>query len=108
MKLRTLGIQRALAICALLQVAVAYAGDALDRAEARARELCVRMTLEEKAGELMVYDYMDLGPKHWHIYTNMVCRNEIGAMMRVHFNRFSDIIAVGSAFVSPFGLRLRS
>ena len=26
--------------------------DAWDRAEARARELCARMTLEEKAGEL--------------------------------------------------------
>ena len=71
-----------LAICALLPAAV-FAEDALDRAEARARELCARMTLEEKAGELMVYDYMDLGRNHWHIYTNMVCRNEIGALMRV-------------------------
>ena len=64
-------------------VASLRAEDALDRAEARARELCARMTLEEMAGELMVYDYMDLGKNHWHIYTNMVCRNEIGALMRV-------------------------
>ncbi|MBQ3290100.1 MAG: glycoside hydrolase family 3 C-terminal domain-containing protein [Kiritimatiellae bacterium] len=73
----------AFAVCALLPLATARAEDALDRAEARARELCARMTLEEKAGELMVYDYMDLGQNRWHVYTNMVCRNEIGAMMRV-------------------------
>ena len=73
----------ATAVCMLLPLATARAEDALDRAEARARELCARMTLEEKAGELMVYDYMDLGQNRWHVYTNMVCRNEIGAMMRV-------------------------
>ena len=55
----------------------------LDRAEARARELCSKMTLEEKAGELMLYDYRCLGKDCWSVYTNMVCRNEIGAMMRV-------------------------
>ncbi|MCR5750581.1 MAG: glycoside hydrolase family 3 C-terminal domain-containing protein [Kiritimatiellae bacterium] len=71
------------ALCLILPVSAVCAGDALDRAEARARELCARMTLEEKAGELMVYDYMDLGKDHWRIYTNMVCRNEIGALMRV-------------------------
>ena len=55
----------------------------LDRAEARAREICSKMTLEEKAGELMVYDYKCFGKDCWGAYTNMVCRNEIGAMMRV-------------------------
>lgn len=45
--------------------------DAWDRAEARARELCARMTLEEKAGELMVYDYRCLGDDAWGAYTNL-------------------------------------
>ena len=43
--------------CVVLPSGTVRAEDALDRAEARARELCARMTLEEKAGELMVYDY---------------------------------------------------
>lgn len=76
-------IRNAALLFSLLPMAVAFGGDALDRAEARARELCARMTLEEKSGELMVYDYRNLGKNHWHIYTNMVFRNEIGAMMRV-------------------------
>ena len=58
-------------------------GDLYDRAEARARELCAKMTLEEKAGELMVYDYRCFGNNRWSVYTNKVCRNEIGALMRV-------------------------
>ena len=57
--------------------------DAWDRAEARARELCARMTLEEMAGELMVYDYRCLGDDAWGAYTNLVARSEVGAMMRV-------------------------
>ena len=52
-------------------------------AESRARELCAKMTLEEKAGELMVYDYRCLGDDSWGAYTNLVNRCEIGAMMRV-------------------------
>lgn len=56
---------------------------AWERAEERARELCAKMTLEEKAGELMVYDYRCLGDNRWGAYTNLVNRNEIGAMMRV-------------------------
>ena len=48
------GILRIAAICTLLPTAVVRAEDALDRAEARARELCARMTLEEKAGELKI------------------------------------------------------
>ena len=78
----TAAIQAA-CVCAALLSCTVRAEDALDRAEAKARDLCARMTLEEKAGELMVYDYMDLGKDRWRIYTNMVCRNEIGAMMRV-------------------------
>lgn len=69
--------------CLLLPFAAICAEDALDRAEVRARALCARMTLEEKAGELMVFDYRDFGRDRWSVYTNMVCRNEIGAMMRV-------------------------
>ena len=76
-----------IAACALTMGAIltsaAWGGDLYDRAEARARELCARMTLEEKAGELMVYDYRCLGNDHWGAYTNLVCRNEIGAMMRI-------------------------
>ena len=72
------------AIAALFALAAdAGAGDAFGTAEARAQELCAKMTLEEKAGELMVYEYMSLGKYPWGAYTNMVCRNEIGAMMRV-------------------------
>ena len=44
MKTSTLGISQALAICVVLPIAVVHAEDALDRAEARARELCARMT----------------------------------------------------------------
>lgn len=57
--------------------------DRLDAAFARARELCAKMTLEEKAGELMVYDYNELGTKRRAAYRQLVDRNEIGAMMRV-------------------------
>ena len=64
-------------------VSVLQAQDALDRAMERARELCAKMTLEEKAGELMVYDYNVLGADRWTDYCRMVDRNEIGAMMRV-------------------------
>ena len=63
--------------------AFAASGDAFDDAVGRARGLCAKMTLEEKAGELMVYDYNDLGPNRWNIYKDYVDRNEIGAMMRV-------------------------
>ena len=62
---------------------MSFAGAAWDRAEARARELCARMTLEEKAGELMVYDYRYFGDDPWGSYTNLVSRGEIGALMRV-------------------------
>ena len=55
----------------------------LDEAEAKARALCAKMTLEEKAGELMVYDYREFGAERWGAYTNLVNRNEIGALMRV-------------------------
>ena len=61
----------------------AFAGAAWDRAEARARELSAKMTLEEKAGELMVYDYRYFGDDPWGSYTNLVRRGEIGALMRV-------------------------
>jgi len=73
------------AVCAatVLFSLAAVAGNAFGLAEARARDLCSKMTLEEKAGELMVYEYMSLGKDPWGAYTNMVRRNEIGAMMRV-------------------------
>ena len=78
---------RTIAACALLPGAIfasATQGDDLyDRAESRARKLCAKMTLEEKAGELMVYDYRCLGENRWGVYTNKVCRDEIGALMRV-------------------------
>ena len=54
-----------------------------DGALERARALCAQMTLEEKAGELMVYDYNELGTNRWQVYRGMVDRNSIGAMMRV-------------------------
>lgn len=57
--------------------------DAWDDAMRRARELCAKMTLEEKAGKLMVYDYREFGAERWGAYTNLVNRNEIGALMRV-------------------------
>jgi len=60
-----------------------FADPIWDSAIARARELCARMTLEEKAGELMVYDYNCLGSNRWDVYRRMVDRNEIGALMRV-------------------------
>ena len=41
----------------VLPCVAAQAETAWERAEERARELCAQMTLEEKAGELMVYDY---------------------------------------------------
>ena len=67
----------------VLPCVAAQAETAWERAEERARELCAQMTLEEKAGELMVYDYGCLGDDAWGAYTNLVNRNEIGAMMRV-------------------------
>lgn len=57
--------------------------DKLDEAYARAAKLCSRMTLEEKAGELMVYDYKYLGSDPWDCYEKLVNENAIGAMMRV-------------------------
>ena len=63
----------------LAACAAAQAETALERAEERARELCAKMTLEEKAGELMVYDYGCLGDDRWGAYTNLVNRSEIGA-----------------------------
>ena len=57
--------------------------DALDDAIERARKLCKKMTLEEKAGELMVYDYKDFGDGRWEKYCNHVNNNSIGALMRV-------------------------
>ena len=70
-------------VVALAMMPFRAQSDLLDIAETRARELCAKMTLEEKAGELMVYDYRCLGTNRWAVYTNKVCRNEIGAMMRV-------------------------
>ena len=61
----------------------AFSGDAWDEAVERARGLCGRMTLEEKAGELIVYDYRALGADGWGAYTNLVNCGQIGAMMRV-------------------------
>lgn len=46
--------------------------DAWDDAMRRARELCAKMTLEEKAGELTVYDYREFGAERWSAYTNLV------------------------------------
>ena len=57
--------------------------DRWDDALAKARKLCAKMTLEEKAGELMVYDYNDMGEGRWEKYEQMVRNNAIGAMMRV-------------------------
>ena len=71
----------------LLPVAFAARGDRWDEALARAQRLCAQMTLEEKAGELMVYDYDEFAPDRWGAYTNLVNRNEIGAMMRVQYAR---------------------
>ena len=70
-------------VLATLSAASSVAQDAFERATERARELCARMTLEEKAGELMVYDYNDLGTNRWDVYKDYVDRNEIGAMMRI-------------------------
>ena len=85
---KTCCIARRFALCAVFAAAAvgdsaAEPGDLLDRAEARARDLCAKMTLEEKAGELMVYDYRCLGADRWGAYTNLVRRDEIGALMRV-------------------------
>ena len=63
-----------LAGCFLLPFVAVGAEDILDSAEARARALCVHMTLEEKGGELMVFDYRDFVWNRWNIYTHMVCR----------------------------------
>ena len=77
-------MKKTLVFSGLAAVAAAgFAGDAYERAEARARELCAQMTLEEKAGELMVYDYNCFGTNRWNVYKGMVDRNEIGALMRV-------------------------
>ncbi len=57
--------------------------DRWEQALSDARKLCAKMTLEEKAGELMVYDYRDLGEARWEKYEQMVRDNAIGAMMRV-------------------------
>jgi len=70
-------------VAVVLPCVAAQAETAWERAEERARELCAKMTLEEKAGELMVYDYGCLGDDRWGAYTNLVNRSEIGAMMRV-------------------------
>ena len=68
------------ALAAVLPCVAAQADMAWEEAESRARELCAKMTLEEKAGELMVYG---LGHDRWGAYTNLVNRSEIGAVMRV-------------------------
>ena len=49
------------AFAVVLPCVATQADTAWERAEERARELCAKMTLEEKAGELMVYDYGCLG-----------------------------------------------
>jgi len=72
-----------LTVAASVSFATAAQGDRWDDALARARELCAKMTLEEKAGELMVYDYLEFVGERWGAYTNLVDRNEIGAIMRV-------------------------
>ena len=61
----------------------AFANDAWDVAVERAKKLCEQMTIEEKAGELLVYDYIALGADGWGAYTNLVNKGQIGAMMRV-------------------------
>ena len=72
-------------IIAIATVAAALSVSAmnLDEADAKARALCAQMTLEEKAGELMVYDYRFFGDDPWGAYTNLVNRGEISALMRV-------------------------
>ena len=75
------GIAMASACCTCPETAVYL--DESKPLEDRVEDALSRMTLEEKAGELMVYDYRCLGKNCWHVYTNMVCRNEIGALMRV-------------------------
>jgi len=41
------------------------------------------LTPEEKAGELMLYDYNCLGSNRWEVYKDMVRRDRVGALMRV-------------------------
>jgi len=65
--------------------AVASLGGVSDwqAARERAKDLCAQMTLEEKAGELMLYDYACLGTNNWQTYCDYVDANKIGAIMRV-------------------------
>lgn len=72
-----------LAALAVLAGAHTSSADRFDEAVVRARALCARMTLEEKAGELMVYDYNCMGSDRWGVYTNYVNGGKIGALMRV-------------------------
>lgn len=67
----------------LTVLTLAGSADTFDRSIERAKALCARMTLEEKAGELTVYDYNSMGRNRWDVYTNRVVRNEIGGLMRV-------------------------
>lgn len=67
----------------MLTAVFASAEDAFDQATERARELCAKMTLEEKAGELMVYDYASFGTNRWNVYKDKVRENGVGALMRV-------------------------
>lgn len=76
-------MKRLILLLCLPLFCISARADKLDDAYARARKLCARMTLEEKAGELMVYDYRDLGEGRWEIYEQLVKDNAIGAMMRV-------------------------
>ena len=87
-------MRRAIVLAAALPVALVVSGageradgrDARrpgDEAFARARELCAKMTLEEKAGELMAYDYENFGSNRWEIYRSFVESNKVGVMMRV-------------------------
>ncbi len=69
------------------QFSILHSPFSIRTSEARARELVSRMTLEEKAGELMVYDYNYFGRDRRKIYERHVDRNEIGALMRVRSAR---------------------
>ena len=77
-----------MAAAAFALSATAASGDRWDDALARARELCAKMTLEEKAGELMVYDYHEFGSDRWGAYTNLVDRNEICSCMGISRTNF--------------------
>lgn len=77
-------MQRRMVLVAVATIGWAAAGkDLWQTAEQRARTLCAQMTLEEKAGELMVYDYREWGTNAWEQYERCVRGNEIGALMRV-------------------------